>query len=437
MTDRRLFRQLVESPDILVLPGVFNGYSVRLVERFGFKAAAITGAGISESVLGWADRGILTFDENLRACRALADCCTIPLLADADTGYGNALNVHFVTRAFEQAGLTAISIEDQVWPKRCGHLSGKAVIPAQEMADKVKAACDARRDGDFMIRARTDAAATDGIPEVIDRLNLYGEAGADIVFADALLSVEDIATVAKNVNKPLAVNMGFGLIERGTTPLVTPRRLQELGVATVSYARMLTSAALRGMMNALEAFAPTIKADKPTQRPDLMVPFGELNELMGLEDAGRARSEMDQRMNHSRENDMNRLLNPTVALACCAACLDAGAGARQHRDHGAGGAGRRLRPHLACAAGHHREGRPGQGHHRDQCRRRRRRDRARAVHPQQVRTQRRHDRRRLRHGRVLRHQPLESHARRRDAARPPDRRIQHRRGADQVADQSR
>jgi 2-methylisocitrate lyase-like PEP mutase family enzyme len=282
MTDRRLFRQLVESPDILVLPGVFNGYSARLVERFGFKAAAVTGAGISESVLGWADRGILTFDENLRACRALAECCTIPLLADADTGYGNALNVHFVTRAFEQAGLAAISIEDQVWPKRCGHLSGKAVIPAPEMADKVKAACDARRDGDFMIRARTDAAATDGIPEVIDRLNLYGEAGADIVFADALLSVEDIATVAKNVNKPLAVNMGFGLIERGTTPLVTPRRLEELGVATVSYARMLTSAALRGMMNALEAFAPTITADKPAQRPDLMVPFSELNDLMGL-----------------------------------------------------------------------------------------------------------------------------------------------------------
>ena len=282
MTDRRLFRQLVESPDILVLPGVFNGYSVRLVEHAGFKAAAITGAGVSESVLGWADRGILTFDENLRTCRALAGCCNIPLLADADTGYGNALNVHFVTRAFEQAGLAAISIEDQVWPKRCGHLSGKQVIPAREMADKVKAACDARHDPDFMIRARTDAAATDGIPEVIDRLNLYGEAGADIVFADALLSIDDIATVAKNVRKPLAVNMGFGLIERGTTPLVTPRRLQELGVATVSYARMLTSAALRGMMNALAAFTPTIDAEKPALYPELMVPFGELNDLMGL-----------------------------------------------------------------------------------------------------------------------------------------------------------
>jgi 2-methylisocitrate lyase-like PEP mutase family enzyme len=284
MTDRRAFRTLVEAKEILVLPGVFNGYSVRLVERFGYKAAAVSGAGLSESLLGFADRGILTFDQNLRACEQLAACTSMPLLADADTGYGNALNVHFVARAFERAGFAAISIEDQVWPKRCGHLAGKAVIPAREMADKVKAAVDTRHDPDFMIRARTDAAATDGITAVIDRLNLYAEAGADIVFADALLSVDDIASVAKNVRKPLAVNMGFGLIERGTTPLVTPKQLEALGVATVSYARMLTSAALRGMINALEAFAPTITADKPAQRPDLLVPFGELNELMGLQE---------------------------------------------------------------------------------------------------------------------------------------------------------
>ncbi|HET7679236.1 MAG TPA: isocitrate lyase/PEP mutase family protein [Xanthobacteraceae bacterium] len=281
MTDRRAFRRMVEAPEILVLPGVFNGFSVRLVERAGYKAAAISGAGISENLLGWADRGILTFDENLRACSALADCSGIPLLADADTGYGNALNVHFVTRAFEKAGLAAISIEDQVWPKRCGHLQGKRVIPVQEMVEKVKSAVDARRDPDFMIRARTDAAATDGIPEVIDRLNRYAEAGADILFADALMSVEDIRTVAQNVSKPLAVNMGLGLMERGTTPLLTPKQLQALGAATVSYARMLSTAALRGMMNALEAFAPTINADQPTFRPDLLVSFKELNELMG------------------------------------------------------------------------------------------------------------------------------------------------------------
>lgn len=281
MTDRRAFRRMVEAPEILVMPGVFNGFSVRLVESAGYKAAAISGAGLSENLLGWADRGILTFDENLRACSALVECSGIPLLADADTGYGNALNVHFVTRAFEKAGLAAISIEDQVWPKRCGHLQGKSVIPAQEMANKVKSAVDARRDPDFMIRARTDAAATDGIPEVIDRLNIYAEAGADILFADALLSAEDIRTVAQNVSKPLAVNMGFGLIERGTTPLLTPRQLQALGACTVSYARMLTSAALRGMMNALEAFAPTIEAEQPTFRPDLLVSFKDLNELMG------------------------------------------------------------------------------------------------------------------------------------------------------------
>jgi 2-methylisocitrate lyase-like PEP mutase family enzyme len=280
----RRFRELVEAPAILVLPGIFNGFSARLVEQRGYLAAAISGAGVSENLLGWADRGILTFDDNLRVCRALAECTSIPLLADADTGYGNALNVHFVVRAFEAAGIVAISIEDQVSPKRCGHMAGKAVVPAEEMVQKMKAAVDARRDPNFMIRARTDAAATHGIDEVIERLCRYAEAGADILFADALLSAEDIGRVARAVPKPLAVNMGFGLIERGTTPLLTPRELQALGVSSVSYPRMLTSAALRGMMNALDAFAWTVEAHKPGQRPDLLVSFDELNRLMGLDE---------------------------------------------------------------------------------------------------------------------------------------------------------
>jgi 2-methylisocitrate lyase-like PEP mutase family enzyme len=280
----RRFRELVEAPAILVLPGIFNGFSARLVEQRGYLAAAISGAGVSENLLGWADRGILTFDDNLRVCRALAECTSIPLLADADTGYGNALNVHFVVRAFEAAGIVAISIEDQVSPKRCGHMAGKAVVPAEEMVQKIKAAVDARRDPNFMIRARTDAAATHGIDEVIERLCRYAEAGADILFADALLSAEDIGRVARAVPKPLAVNMGFGLIERGTTPLLTPRQLQALGVSSVSYPRMLTSAALRGMMNALDAFAWTVEAHKPGQRPDLLVSFDELNRLMGLDE---------------------------------------------------------------------------------------------------------------------------------------------------------
>jgi 2-methylisocitrate lyase-like PEP mutase family enzyme len=282
-TKPRRFRELLAAPGIVVLPGLFNGYSARLVEAAGHRAAAISGAGVSESLLGWADRGIMGFEDNLRVCRAIADCTTIPLLADADTGYGNALNVHFVVRAFEQAGLAAISIEDQVWPKRCGHMAGKAVIPAGEMVQKVKAAADARRDHDFVIRARTDAAATDGIDAAIESLCLYAEAGADIVMADALLSAADIERVARHVPKPLAVNMGFGMINRGTTPLLTPKQLAALGVSTVSYPRMLTSAALRGMQNALAAFAELIEAEQTVERPDLLVPFDELNRLMGLD----------------------------------------------------------------------------------------------------------------------------------------------------------
>jgi 2-methylisocitrate lyase-like PEP mutase family enzyme len=279
---RKAFRDMLEAPEILVLPGVFNGFSTRLVERAGFKAAAITGAGVSESFLGWADRGIMTFDDNLRVCRNLAACVDIPLLADADTGYGGALNVHFVVKGFENAGIAALSIEDQVWPKRCGHMAGKRVIPADEMVQKIKAAVDARTDENFLIRSRTDAAATHGISEVIDRLNMYAEAGADIMYADALMSVDDIRTVAANVSKPLGVNMGFGLIERRTTPLLTPKQLQDLGVATVSFPRMLTSASLRGMMNALSAFQSTnLVGEKPVTFPDLMVPFEELNDLMG------------------------------------------------------------------------------------------------------------------------------------------------------------
>lgn len=282
-TDRKLFRQLLEAPEILVLPGVFNGYSVRLVEQAGFRAAAISGAGVSENILGWADRGILTYDENLRACAALAACSGIPLLADADTGYGNPVNVHFTVRGFERAGLAAISIEDQVSPKRCGHMAGKQVIPAAEMVEKVKAAVDAREDPDFLIRARTDAAATHGVPEVIDRLNMYAEAGADILYADALMSAADIAEVAANVKKPLGINMGFGLIERGTTPLITPSRLQAMGVATVSYPRLLTGTALRGMMNGLAAFRQSIAGEEPIFFPELTVEFGDLNRLMGYD----------------------------------------------------------------------------------------------------------------------------------------------------------
>jgi len=277
------FKELIHRKEILIQVGVYDGYSVRLVEQAGFKTGAISGAGVSESRMGWPDRGVMTFEENLNNARRLADCSNLLLRADADTGYGNAMTVHFVVRAFEKAGMAALMIEDQVWPKRCGHMAGKSCIPAEEMVQKVKAAVDARRDNDFVIVSRTDAAGPHGVDEAIRRLNLYAEAGADVMYADALLSKEDIAKVAKNVPKPLIVNMGLGMRPRKTTPLMSPKQLQDIGVAAVSYPRLLTTAALRGMMNALDVFKEEVVGKNiVVDRTDLQVGFEELNDLMGM-----------------------------------------------------------------------------------------------------------------------------------------------------------
>ena len=276
-------KRLINAPEILITPGIFDGFSARLVERAGFKTASISGAGTSESRLGWADRGIMGFEDNLANARRLAECTDLLLQADADTGYGNALNVYFVVRAFEKAGMAAIMIEDQVWPKRCGHMAGKAVIPAEEMVQKIKAAVDARLDANFVIKARTDAIAPLGVDEAIRRLNMYAEAGADCLFADALLTREDISRVAKSVPKPLSVNMGLGIRSRPTTPLIAPSELQAMGVAQISYPRLFTAAALKGMMNAMEVFkTELVGKNHVVDRPDLLASFGEINDLMGL-----------------------------------------------------------------------------------------------------------------------------------------------------------
>ena len=144
-------RTLIQAPELLVMPGIFDGFSARLVEQAGFAAGFISGGGLSETLLGYSDVGLMGFELNLAAVTRLAACCTLPLLADADTGYGNAVNVYHTTRAFEQAGVAGLMIEDQTWPKRCGHMQGKEVIPAEEMVEKIHAACDARRDPAFVV----------------------------------------------------------------------------------------------------------------------------------------------------------------------------------------------------------------------------------------------------------------------------------------------
>jgi len=275
-------KELIAAPHILVLPGVFDGFSTRLVERAGYPAAFITGSGVSETRLGQPDVGLMGLDENVAAARAMAACSNLLLLADGDTGYGNAVNVYHTVRAFERAGVAGMMLEDQVWPKRCGHMKGKEVIAADEMVEKIRAAAASRNDPDFVIKSRTDVLATHGLAEAIRRLNLYAEAGADLLFADAAMSTDDIGTIARNVTKPLSVNMGFGIRQRSTTPLLSARQLEDLGVAAVIYPRMLTACALQGMENGLALLKQSLDTGQVVDRPDALVSFESLNATMGM-----------------------------------------------------------------------------------------------------------------------------------------------------------
>ena len=284
-------RELIAAPDILVMPGIFDGYSARLVKLNGFAAGFLSGGGISEARLGQLDIGLMGLEENLQTCRAMVACCDLPLIADGDTGYGNAVNVHHTVRAFEQAGVGGLMLEDQVWPKRCGHMKGKEVISTAENVEKIRAAANARRNPDFVIKARTDAYGTHGLAHAIERLNAYAQAGADLLFADAVLAEQDIATLVKETSKPVSVNMGFGIRTRATTPLISAKRLEDLGVSAVIYPRLLTAAAVQGMMNAMSVLRASLGKDEIVNRPDLAVSFETLNDLCGYAES----QELEQR----------------------------------------------------------------------------------------------------------------------------------------------
>src|SRR6185312_3877545 len=199
MTLARRLRELIAGKEILVSPGVYDVYSLRMVEACGFKTACTTGAGVANSRYGFPDIGIMGLSENLEFCRIAARSATIPVMADADTGYGNPSTVFEVTRLFEQTGICGINIEDQVSPKRCGHMVGKEVIDVREMASKIEAACDARRDDDFVILARTDAIAVEGFDAAIERAKTYVKAGADLIFADAVKTEDQIKRLVDEV----------------------------------------------------------------------------------------------------------------------------------------------------------------------------------------------------------------------------------------------
>ena len=284
MTKAQTYRAMLASGEFIVSPGVYDGYSARLVEAAGFKCAATSGAAVSNSILGIADMGIMGLSENVAHCRNIARSVSIPVTCDADTGYGNPINVFHTVKMFEEAGTAGINIEDQVSPKRCGHMPGKEVIPLEEMVKKIEAACLARQDDAFVIIARTDAIAVEGIEGAVRRAKAYRAAGADLIFPDAVRTEDDIKRLVDAAGL-LTVNMGFGIRERPTTPLIPLPRLKALGVRRVSLPRMLPAAAIKGMTMALEVMKQVMETGEPQNRPDLLVGIEDIMKLMGYEEA--------------------------------------------------------------------------------------------------------------------------------------------------------
>lgn len=281
---RKQLRNLLKNEDFIISPGVYDGYSIRLVEAAGFKTACTSGAAISNAILGIADIGVMGLTENVNHCRHLARSVAIPLTADADNGYGNPVNVYHTVRLFEEANIAGINLEDQVSPKRCGHMPGKDVISLEEMVKKIEAACFARRDDDFVIIARTDALAVEGIEGAIKRAKAYAAAGADMLFPDAVHSEEDIQRLVDAAGIPVSINMGFGIRSRPTTPLIPFARLKAIGVKRISLPRMLPAAAIHSMQQALIAMKQVISTGIPQDRQDLLVGIEEIMQLMGYKE---------------------------------------------------------------------------------------------------------------------------------------------------------
>jgi len=244
--NRRL-RGLIGRRKAVLLPGAANALTARVIEDLGFEAVYVTGAGVTNTFLGMPDIGLLTVTELADHVAAMRDAVALPLIVDADTGFGNAVNVGRTVKTLERAGASAIQLEDQDFPKRCGHFSGKSVIPTTEMVQKIRAAADARIDPDLIIVARTDAIAVNGFDDAMERANAYIEAGADMTFVEAPRTPEQIAAIPK-----LAVPQLLNIVAGGLTPMLSRAELEKMGYALVLYANAALQAAVAGMQAVLE-----------------------------------------------------------------------------------------------------------------------------------------------------------------------------------------
>lgn len=244
---RRKFREQMNRREAMIIPGAGNALTARVIADQQFDAVYVTGAGIANTHLGAPDIGLVTLSELASTVSAIAEICHLPLVVDIDTGFGNAINTQRTVRLIERAGACAMQLEDQVFPKKCGHFSGKAVIPVEEAVSKIKAAVDAREDANTMIIARTDARAIDGIEAALDRAEAFVEAGADMTFVEAPRSEEEMRMITQRLAVPQVANMVVG----GKTPLTPQSRLAELGFSLVLYANTPLQAAMRAMSEVL------------------------------------------------------------------------------------------------------------------------------------------------------------------------------------------
>jgi methylisocitrate lyase len=270
-----LLRKILQDPEILIAPGAHNAFTAKIIEQAGFKAVYLTGSGAAMDLLGLPDLGFLTMSEMVAHARNIVQATSLPVIADADTGYGNALNVMRTVREYEGAGVAGLHIEDQVAPKRCGHFSGKEVISREEMIGKIKAALDSRRDQNLVVIARTDARAVMGLQEAIERGVAYAEAGADMIFVDAPESAEELSLIARSIPAPLMANLSEG----GKTPLLSAQELQDMGYKLVIYPRSAAGAAAK----AIQELMAVLKRDGTTEKYlDRIISFEGRNQITGL-----------------------------------------------------------------------------------------------------------------------------------------------------------
>ena len=274
MNSKQRLGALVQARRGVIVPGAFNALSARVVADLGFEAVYVTGAGVTNMSLGLPDQAFMGLADICEHTARIRDAVELPLLVDADTGFGNALNTYHTVRMLERAGADCIQLEDQVNPKRCGHFAGKEVIDTDEMLGKIRAAVDARRDAGTLIMARTDACAVHGFEAAVERAQRYSEVGADILFVEAVTGANEIRALPQRLHKPQLMNIVIG----GRTPVTGADALAGLGYAIVLYANAALQGAVAGMQKALAVLRDARRIDED---PALLAPFAERQRLVG------------------------------------------------------------------------------------------------------------------------------------------------------------